>query len=50
MGVYEELAGHHLRFALDLVASTLASEYLISMETPGMELCVIASCHYDSMN
>jgi hypothetical protein len=50
MGIYEELAGHHLRFALDLIASTLAFEYQISMETPSMELRVIASCRYDSMN
>jgi hypothetical protein len=50
MGVYEELPRHHLRFALDLMASTPASEYRDSTKTPGMELCAIASCHYDSMN
>jgi hypothetical protein len=38
MSAYEELLGHHLRFALDLVASTPASEYLDSMETPDTEL------------
>jgi hypothetical protein len=27
MGAYEELLGHHLRSALDLLASTLAFEY-----------------------
>jgi hypothetical protein len=50
MGVYEELPGHHLCFILDLVASTPASDYLDSMETPGTELRAIASCCYDSMN
>jgi hypothetical protein len=50
MGVYEELPGHHLYFTLNLVASTAASEYLDSTETPGTELRVIASCRYDSMN
>jgi hypothetical protein len=50
MGVYEELPGHHLRFALDLVASTPAFEYLNSTETPGLELRAIAPCHYDSMD
>jgi hypothetical protein len=33
MSAYEELPGHHLRSALDLVASTPASEYLDSTET-----------------
>jgi hypothetical protein len=50
MGAYEELPGHHLRSTLDLVASTPASEYLDSMETPGTELRAITSHHYDSMN
>lgn len=49
MSAYEELPGHHLRSALDLVASTPASEYLDSTETPGPELRVIASRRYDSM-
>jgi hypothetical protein len=47
MGAYEELPGHHLRSALDLVASTPASEYQDSTETPGTEYCVIASRRYD---
>jgi hypothetical protein len=38
MSAYEELPGHHLRSTLDLVASTPASEYLDSMDTPDMEL------------
>jgi hypothetical protein len=38
MGAYEELPEHHLRFTLDLVASTPASEYLDSTETTGAEL------------
>jgi hypothetical protein len=50
MDVYEELPGHHLRFALDLIASTPASEYMDSTETPSPELHVITSRHYDSMN
>jgi hypothetical protein len=50
MGVYEELPRHHLCFILDLMASTPASDYLDSMETPGTELRAIASCRYDSMN
>jgi hypothetical protein len=50
MGTYEELPGHHLRSALDLVASMPASEYLDSTETPGTELHAIASHHYDSMD
>jgi hypothetical protein len=50
MGTYEELPKHYLRFALDLVASTPASEYLDSTETPGPELRAIASRHHDSMD
>jgi hypothetical protein len=38
MSAYEELPRHHLRSTLDLVASTLASEYLDSTETPDTEL------------
>jgi hypothetical protein len=34
MSAYEELLGHHMRSTLDLVASTPASEYLDSTETP----------------
>jgi hypothetical protein len=34
MSAYEDLSGHHLRSTLDLVASTPASEYLDSTETP----------------
>jgi hypothetical protein len=33
MSAYEELPRHHLRSTLDLVASTLASEYLDSTKT-----------------
>jgi hypothetical protein len=33
MSAYEELPGHHLRSTLDLIASTLAFEYLDSTET-----------------
>jgi hypothetical protein len=43
MSAYEELPGHHLRSTLDLVTSTLASEYLDSTETPDMEPRVTAS-------
>jgi hypothetical protein len=50
MGVYEELPGHHLCSALDLIVSTLASEYLDSTETPSTELRATASRRYDSMN
>jgi hypothetical protein len=50
MGAYEELPGHHLRSTFDLVASTPASGYLDSMETPDTELRAISSCRYDSMN
>jgi hypothetical protein len=50
MDAYEELPGHHLRSTLDLVASTLASEYLDSTETPGTEHRAIASRRYDSIN
>jgi hypothetical protein len=38
MSAYKELPGHNLRSTLDLVASTLASEYLDSTETMGVEL------------
>jgi hypothetical protein len=44
---YEELPGHHLRSTLDLVASTPASKYLDSTETPDMEPRATASRHYD---
>jgi hypothetical protein len=47
MSAYEELPGHHLRFTLDLVASTPASEYLDSMETPDTELRVTAFRRHD---
>jgi hypothetical protein len=47
MRVYEELLGHHLRFALDLVASTPAFEYQDSAESPGIEHRAIASSRYD---
>jgi hypothetical protein len=50
MGVYKELPRHHLRSALDLVASMPASEYLDSMETPSTKPRAIVSHHYDSMN
>jgi hypothetical protein len=43
MSAYEELPGHHLCSTLDLVASTPASEYLDSTETPEIEPRVIAS-------
>jgi hypothetical protein len=42
MSAYEELPGHHLRSTLDLIASTPASEYLDSTETPDTELRVTA--------
>jgi hypothetical protein len=48
MGTYEELPGHHLHSTLDLGASTPASEYQDSTETPGTEHRVIASRHYNS--
>jgi hypothetical protein len=38
MSAYEELPGHHLCSTLDLIASTPASEYLDSTETPDTEL------------
>jgi hypothetical protein len=38
MSAYKELPIHHLRFALDLVASTPASEYLDSTKTSNTEL------------
>jgi hypothetical protein len=47
MSAYEELPGHHLRSALDLIASTPAFEYLDSMETPDMELHATAFRHHD---
>jgi hypothetical protein len=47
MSAYEELSRHHLRSTLDLVASTPASEYLDSTETPGAELHAIAFRRYD---
>jgi hypothetical protein len=47
MSFYKELPGHHLRSALDLVASTPASKYLDSMETPEMELRATPSRHHD---
>jgi hypothetical protein len=43
MSAYEELPGHHLRSTLDLVASTPASDYRDSMETPETEPHVTAS-------
>jgi hypothetical protein len=47
MGAYEELSGHHIRSALDLVASAPVSEYRYSTETPGLELHAIASRCYN---
>jgi hypothetical protein len=47
MSAYKELFGHHLRSTLDLVASTPASEYLDSTETPESEPRVIASPRCD---
>jgi hypothetical protein len=47
MSAYEELPRHHLRSTLDLVASTLASEYLDSTETPETEPRVTASRRYN---
>jgi hypothetical protein len=47
MGAYEELPRHHLRSALDLVASAPAFEYRDSMETPDLEPRAIASRCYD---
>jgi DNA-binding transcriptional MerR regulator len=47
MSVYEELPGHHLRSTLDLIASTPASEYLDSTETPDTELRATAFRHHD---
>jgi hypothetical protein len=47
MSAYEELPEHHLRSTLDLVASTSASEYLDSTETPDTELRATASRHHD---
>jgi hypothetical protein len=47
MSAYEELPGHHLRSTLDLVASTPASKYLDSTETPDTEPRVTAFWHHD---
>jgi hypothetical protein len=47
MSDYEELPGHHLCSTLDLVASTPASEYLDSTETPETEPRATASRRYD---
>jgi hypothetical protein len=47
MGAYEELPGHHLCSALDLVASAPASEYRDSTETPDPKPRAIASRRYD---
>jgi hypothetical protein len=47
MSTYEELSGHHLRSTLDLIASTPASEYLDSTETPDMELRATAFRRHD---
>jgi hypothetical protein len=47
MSAYEELLGHHLCSTLDLVASTLAFEYLVSTETPSAELRATAFHHYN---
>jgi hypothetical protein len=50
MGAYEELSGHHRRSTLDLVASTPASEYQDSTNTPGTEHRAIASRRYDPID
>jgi hypothetical protein len=50
MCVYGELSGHHLRSALDLVASTPASEYQDSAKSPSTEHRAIASSRYDPRN
>jgi hypothetical protein len=50
MGIYEELPRHHLHSILDLMASTPASEYLDSTESPGTKLRAITSHHYGSMD
>jgi hypothetical protein len=47
MSAYEELPGHHLRSALDLVASTPASKYLDSTKTPDTELRATAFRHHE---
>jgi hypothetical protein len=47
MSAYEELPGHHLCSTLDLIASTPASEYLNSMETPDTEPRATASRNYN---
>jgi hypothetical protein len=43
LSAYEELPGHHLRSTLDLIASTPASTYLDSTETPDTEPHATAS-------
>jgi hypothetical protein len=47
MSAYEEHPGHHLRSTLDLVASTPASKYLDSTETPDAELCATVFRHHN---
>jgi hypothetical protein len=47
MSAYEELLGHHLRFTLDLIASTPTSEYLDSTETPDAEPRAAAFLRYN---
>jgi hypothetical protein len=47
MSAYEDIPGHHLRSTLDLVASTPASRYLDSTETPDTDLRATASRHHD---
>jgi hypothetical protein len=47
MSAYEELPGHHLRSTLDLVASTPASEYLDTTETPDPKLRATAVHPHD---
>jgi hypothetical protein len=46
MSAYKELPEHHLRSTLDLVAFTLASEYLDSTETLDTELHATALQHH----
>jgi hypothetical protein len=50
LSAYEELSGHHLRSALDLVASTTASEYRDSAKSPGTEHRVITPSRHDGRN
>jgi hypothetical protein len=47
MRVYGELPWYHLCSSLDFVASTPASEYQNSAESPGMEHRAIISSRYD---